>query len=72
MFNLNNIAAGIAASITGINTFYTTLCTFIFGNIFLYIGNHLGKKIKSEIIIQYSELISSLMLILLGIIEMFI
>ena len=70
--SLNNIAAGIAASITGINTFYTTLCTFIFGSIFLYIGNNLGKKIKSEIIIRYSELISSLMLFLLGIIEIFI
>lgn len=70
--SLNNIAAGIAASITGINTFCTTICTFIFGSIFLYIGNNLGKKIKSEIIIRYSELISSLMLFLLGIIEIFI
>ena len=70
--SLNNIASGFAASITGINTFFTTLFTFIFGSTFLFIGNNLGKKINNKIVEKYSDIISSLILILIGIVEIFI
>lgn len=70
--SLNNIAAGIAASITGVNIICTTICTFIFGTIFLYIGNNLGKRINNKLVEKYSELISSFILILIGVMELFI
>lgn len=69
---LNNIATGFAASITGVELIPTTVSTFIFGTIFLFIGNNLGKRINNDLIINYSEIISSITLILLGIIEFFI
>lgn len=70
--SLNNIAAGIAASITGVNIICTTICTFVFGTVFLYIGNNLGKRINNKPVEKYSELISSFILILIGIMELFI
>lgn len=70
--SLNNIAAGIAASITGVNIICTTICTFVFGTIFLYIGNNLGKRINNKLVKKYSELISSFILILIGVMELFI
>ena len=70
--SINNIATGIAASITGINALYTAICTLIFGSIFLYVGNHLGKKINNKLVQAYSEIFSSLLLILLGLIEVFV
>ena len=70
--SLNNIAAGIAASIAGVNIICTTIFTFIFCVVFLYIGNNLGKKINNRLIEKYSEFISSFILILIGIIELFI
>lgn len=69
---VNNIATGIAASITGVNVLYTTISTFIFGTIFIFIGNNLGKKINNKLFERYSLLISSLILILIGIFELFI
>ena len=70
--SLNNIAAGIAASITGVNIICTTICTFVFGTIFLYIGNNLGKRINNKLVKKYSQLISSFILILIGVMELFI
>lgn len=70
--SLNNIAAGIAASITGVNIICTTISTFVFGTIFLYIGNNLGKRINNKLVKKYSQLISSFILILIGVMELFI
>lgn len=70
--SINNIATGIAASITGINALYTAICTFIFGSIFLYIGNHFGKKIANTTVQVCSEILSSLLLIILGLVEIFV
>ncbi len=69
--SFNNIATGIAASITGINILYTFIATFIFSILFIYIGNTIGKNIFNNIISKYSNIISSLLLILLGIIQIF-
>ena len=51
---------------------YKNFCTFIFGSIFLFIGNNLGKKINNKLVEKYSEIISSIILILIGIMELFI
>lgn len=69
MLSSNNIATGIAASISGINIIYTVIFTFIFCNLFMYLGNKIGKKIRSKRIQKYSILISSLLLILIGLLE---
>ncbi len=66
----NNIAIGIAASIGGINIIYTVIFTFIFCNLFMYLGNKIGKKIRSKKVQKYSILISSLLLISLGLLEL--
>lgn len=63
----NNVATGIAASISGINIIYGVIFTFIFCNIFMYIGNKIGNKIKNKKIENLSTVISSLLLIFLGI-----
>ncbi len=65
----NNIAAGIAASITGINILYGVIFTFVFCNIFMFFGNKIGSKIKSKKIEKFSSLIASLLLILLGFLQ---
>ncbi|MEG2645945.1 MAG: manganese efflux pump [Clostridia bacterium] len=65
----NNVAAGIASSVAGINIFYTTFLTFILGFLFLYIGNTLGKSILNKYIVKYCCFISSLFLIVLGFFE---
>lgn len=70
--SLNNIATGFAASITGINIVYTTIFTFIFGTVFLYIGNNLGKKFNNNLLQKYSDFISSIILVFIGILELFI
>lgn len=70
MLSLNNIAAGIAASVVGINILFTTICTFIFSCLFLLIGNKIGRNaINNKFIEKYSTLIASLILILLGVIS---
>lgn len=72
MFTLaiNNIAIGVFAGITGVNIICTFFSSFIFGTLFLYFGNKLGKKIFRKLSDKYSVLISSLLLTLLGIIEL--
>lgn len=65
----NNIASGFAASIAGINIICTVISTFIIGYLFLIIGNSIGKNIINSYILKYSDLFSSLILVLLGIFE---
>ena len=66
---LNNVGTGIAASIAGVNLFSTLLFTFIFSISFIYIGILLGNKILGRVLGKFSPLISGIILILLGIIE---
>lgn len=68
----NNIAVGIIASMSGINIFYTFILTFIFSYFFLYIGNRIGKNLFNSFLQKYAELLSSMLLILLGIIQILI
>lgn len=66
---LNNVGTGIAASIAGVNLFSTLFFTFIFSISFIYIGILLGNKILGKVLGKFSPLISGIILILLGIIE---
>lgn len=66
---LNNFGMGIGASIAGMNIFLTSLLTFIFSVISFRIGCTIGSKFNDSFIHNYGNLISSLILISLGIIE---
>lgn len=70
MLSTNNIAAGIAASVTGVNILLTIISSFFFSYIFLYIGNKIGKYTINNFIQKNCNLISSLILIIIGIIQL--
>lgn len=70
LLSINNIFAGISASITGINYFFASIFNFIFSTIFLYLGTIIGKKINSTKLELYSNYLSAIILIILGIIEL--
>lgn len=65
----NNIAAGIAASVAGIDIITTLISTFIFSFLFMYTGNKLGKAVLNKFIANNSDIIGSSILIILGILQ---
>ncbi|SFB44137.1 sporulation membrane protein YtaF [Clostridium frigidicarnis] len=68
--SLNNLGIGISASISGINPFIATLLTFFIGMIFFVCGMYFGRKCFSKIFGKYCNLISALLIIVLGCIEL--
>ena len=70
--SVNNLALGIGASISGISIFLTTILTFIFSVITMIIGLKLGSKYLSKFFGEYSPLLSSIIIIAMGIFEFFI
>lgn len=69
---LNNIGLGIGASITGLNIILTSIFTFIFSLTTIPIGYVLGKKYIPNALENKANLISGIIIILLGLYEMFI
>jgi len=70
LLSTNNIAAGFAASATGINIVVTAIFSFIFSFVLLLLGNTIGKKIINQSIEKYCNILSSLLLIIIGFIEL--
>ena len=71
MLSINNIAVGIAASVSGINILVATISTFLFSLFLLYIGNIIGlKALNNKFIEKYSSFISSLILVIIAIIQL--
>lgn len=68
---INNFGLGIGASIAGFNIAATAVFTFIFSLVFIRLGYKLGKGVLSNIIGKYTDLVSGIVIIALGIIEMF-
>lgn len=66
---LNNFGMGIGASISGMNIFLTSILTFLFSVISFRIGCNIGSKFNDSFLHKYANLISSLILIVLGLIE---
>ena len=66
---LNNFGMGIGASISGMNIFLTSFLTFIFSVLSFRLGCNIGSKFNDSFIHKYANLISSLILIFLGLIE---
>ena len=66
----NNIATGIAASMIDININFTFIFTLIFSFLLLYIGNRIGRNILNDKLEKYSNILSSLIIILLGVFQL--
>lgn len=69
--SLNNIGLGIGASISGLNIFIITIFTFIFSIMTIYIGYILGDSYLSKILGKYATIVSGVIIIILGLYEMF-
>ena len=68
---VNNLGVGISGSMAGVSTIYTTTFTFIITVLFLVIGTFAGKTVFGRLFGKYTPLISNILLILLGIYEIF-
>lgn len=67
----NNLGTGIAASITGVNIQFTVIFTFILSIVTLKLGETIGNNVLGNFLGKYAPLISGILLIILGIIELF-
>ena len=67
----NNLGTGIGASIAGVNIFMTVCCTFIISLVTIYIGMILGSNVVGRFMGKYAPLISGLIFITLGVLEIF-
>lgn len=67
----NNLATGLAASITGVNIPITVISTFIFSILLLTLGKVIGNNVFGNIFGKYAPLFSGILLIILGLIEFF-
>ena len=68
---LNNLSVGIAASIAGISILLNTLFTFILTWINIGIGFYVGRRYASKLVGKYSDLVSGVLIIILGIYQIF-
>jgi putative sporulation protein YtaF len=68
----NNLGLGLGASISGLNIYLVSIMTFIVSAVFLVLGTHLGKKISKDNPGKWAAIISGLIMIALGIYEMFL
>lgn len=69
--SVNNMGIGIGASIAGLELLPTAAATFLFSVCFLYLGNRLGKIRLLRIADRFADPLSGLLLIGLGIFELF-
>ncbi|MDQ0199911.1 manganese efflux pump MntP [Neobacillus ginsengisoli] len=67
----NNLGTGIAASITGVNIFFTVIATFFISILTIILGESIGKNVLGRFFGKYAPLIAGVLLIILGFIEMF-
>lgn len=67
--SLNNLSLGVAASIAGISILLNTLFTFIVTLICIVLGFYIGKRYISNLSGAYSDLISGLLLIFIGVFQ---
>lgn len=70
--SLNNLGLGIGAIISGLNIFIITIFTFLFSIITIYIGYILGDSYLSKILGKYATMVSGILIIILGLYEIFI
>lgn len=69
--SVNNFSLGLGASMSGISISLTTIFTFIFSILILVIGLKIGNSFLSKIFGKYSSLLSSIIIIIMGIVQLF-
>jgi putative sporulation protein YtaF len=69
---INNLGTGVAASITGINIPLAVAATFIFSIVTLEVGGIIGNSAFSKIFGKYANFVSGVIIVILGVYEMFI
>ncbi|MGL4656827.1 MAG: manganese efflux pump MntP family protein [Sarcina sp.] len=67
----NNLGVGVAASITGLGIKWVLIFTFITSILTISIGQSLGDHVIGKFIGKYDSLISGILLVLLGVLEIF-
>jgi len=67
---INNFALGIGIGMVGINVLLTLILTFGFSLGFIHLGQLVGKRYSPRILEKYAGVISSIIIILLGIYEL--
>lgn len=70
--SLNNVGLGIAASIAGINIYINTAFTFIVTIFGFLIGGLIARSYFCEICGKYSGLVSGILIVLIGVWQIFI
>ncbi len=68
---VNNIGLGIGASISGLGAIPASAGSLCCSMIFLTVGNHAGKRWLSGFIGRYAEPIASVVMLVLGLYELF-
>lgn len=69
---INNMGLGIGGSITGLSPWVTSVCTFFFSLIFIAMGQSLGRTCLSSLFGKYANLVSSVIILALGLYEILI
>lgn len=69
---INNFGLGLGASIAGLNIFLTVLFTFFSSIITIKLGEIVGKKYLSKLFGKLAPLISSIIIIIIGLYELFL
>ncbi len=69
---INNIGIGVGFSTSSNNILLTSLITCLFSVLGFNFGNHFGKIYFKKIVCNYAELISGVLILLLGVIELFL
>ena len=70
--SLNNFGLGVGASATGINIYLTTVFTFILSIVCIVFGVEFGKRYVSQTLREYADLISGVIILFLGLYELFL
>lgn len=68
---MNNIGLGIGASIAGLSIYLTPIFSMIFSMVFLQMGCDIGRRWLYNKLSQYSDIVSALIIIVLGVYELF-
>jgi putative sporulation protein YtaF len=69
---LNNLATGLGAGATGISPIWTTIAVGVFSLLFIGFGSKFGFTLSRSWLGSYSKIVAGILLILIGIYEMFV
>ena len=67
---VNNIGLGVGASMSGLSAWQTAAMSSVFCIALMLLGNRIGKRCASRRLDRYSELLSAVIIILLGVFEL--